>query len=400
MHVWYISKYAIPPSVGNPTRQYFLSKYLARIGGLNVTLVFSRSSNLTEFQKRNYRPTEFNQEGFRQIMLDGPKISLGFNLKRIWSWIEFELRLIKWIKSQRKKPEVIIVSSLSLLTFLTGVWVKKNYKARLIVEVRDIHPFTLIATGKFSEKNILIKVLKYIERLGYKHSDSIISPIPYFGDYLESISLEFSNKFEYIPMGFDHEFYQSKENSASRITLPSDKFIIGYFGSFGRTQATTIIFEAIRDLQKDTSIFFLLGGEGPEKTKGLDLIKGQSNYLDLGVIKKNEIPHLLSRCQLALNPWLKLDDLYEYGITPNKWIDYMYSEIPFIVCFNGKIEMLEQAKCASVIPPENLEILKKEIYRFRNMNPSHRKSMGLNGKDFLIKNLSYHVLSQKLNKLL
>ena len=201
-------------------------------------------------------------------------------------------------------------------------------------------------------------------------------------------------------MGFDHEFYQNKENSASRITLPSDKFIIGYFGSFGRTQATTIIFEAIRDLQKDTSIFFLLGGEGPEKTKGLDLIKGQSNYLDLGVIKKNEIPHLLSRCQLALNPWLKLDDLYEYGITPNKWIDYMYSEIPFIVCFNGKIEMLEQAKCASVIPPENLEILKKEIYRFRNMNPSHRKSMGLNGKDFLIKNLSYHVLSQKLNKLL
>jgi len=44
-NIWYISKYAISKNDGNPTRQYFLSKYIAK-QGCNVTLFSSKSSGI------------------------------------------------------------------------------------------------------------------------------------------------------------------------------------------------------------------------------------------------------------------------------------------------------------------------------------------------------------------
>jgi len=91
-NIWYISKYAVPLHKGSPTRQYFLSTGLAQLGH-NITLVYFRSSMMTNGGSRDYKNEINYQGGFTQVMIDGPDIDLGFNLKRLLSWIEFELRL-------------------------------------------------------------------------------------------------------------------------------------------------------------------------------------------------------------------------------------------------------------------------------------------------------------------
>ncbi|MDD3281830.1 MAG: hypothetical protein PHC83_09730, partial [Bacteroidales bacterium] len=48
-NIWFVSKYAGHPKYGNPTRQYFFSKYFSQKGH-RVTLVSSRSVDL------NYSP--------------------------------------------------------------------------------------------------------------------------------------------------------------------------------------------------------------------------------------------------------------------------------------------------------------------------------------------------------
>jgi glycosyltransferase involved in cell wall biosynthesis len=387
MYIWYLSKYAVTPNLGNPTRQYFLSKYLSKLGH-EVTLVFSRSTIINEAPLRVSRPVEYSLDNFKQVMLDGPKIDLGFSLKRILSWLEFELRLLKWIILQKNKPNIVIVSSLSILTFLNGIWVKKKYGAKLIVEVRDIYPETLIATGKFSRFNILVLFLGFIEKLAYKNASHIVSTLPSFDRYLYKVAPKEIHKFKFIPMGIDPDFFINSPIVKNVDILPRNKFIVAYIGSFSKTQATKVIFDVINMLENDNSIYFLLAGTGAEKEVGLSKIKGQNNYLDLGEIEKESIPFYLSNADIALNPWLDLD-IYKYGISPNKWMDYMYSGIPFIVCFNHEIEMLKKAGCASVIPPEDAESLKNEIYRFKNMNPTVRKQMGNAGRRFLLENLAY-----------
>lgn len=396
--IWYISKYAVTPNLGNPTRQFFLSKYLSKLGH-DVTLVFSRSTMINEAPPRVSGPVEYSLDNFKQVMLDGPTIDLGFSFKRILSWVEFELRLLKWMNLQTNKPDVVIVSSLSILTFLNGIWAKRKFGSKLIVEVRDIYPETLIATGKYSRNNILVLILGFIEKLAYKHANHIVSTLPSFDRHLENIAPKEMYKFKFIPMGIDFDFYRTAKMVKNVNVFPEDKFIVAYIGSFSKTQATKVIFDTINMLKEDTSIYFLLAGTGAEKEPGLKKIKGQNNYLDLGQIDKESIPLYLSKADVALNPWLNLD-IYKYGISPNKWMDYMYSGTPFIVCFNDEIEMLNKAGCASVIPPEDAERLKNEIYRFKNMSSIQRKKMGMAGKKYLLDNLTYEKHAKTISELI
>jgi glycosyltransferase involved in cell wall biosynthesis len=357
--------------------------------GHDVTLLFSRSSIILKPPKRNNGFFETHDDGFTQIMQDGPLINLGFSVKRIWSWIEFELRLFFWIKSQKTKPDLVIVSSLSLLTFMTGVWVKKKYNCRLFVEVRDIYPLTLVALGKLTKENFLIKLLSKIELFGYDKADLILSSLFNFNEYILENSKKNISKLRFIPMGIDPDYYnQYLETPYTIQKIPSNKFIVAYFGSFGLTQATSVIFDVIKLLENEPSIFFLIAGCGQEKEKGLIKIMGQNNYKDLGLINKKRVPLYLSCAHLALNPWLN-NRIYKYGISPNKWMDYMFAGIPFIVSYDGEIEMLKKAGCATIIPPEDPHRLKEEILKYKEMNPKDRRRMGLLGKHFLLENLTY-----------
>lgn len=187
--------------------------------GMNVTLITSRSNGNKNNPVFHCRNQKYNlSEGINIITLNGPIINLGFNVKRIFSWIVFELRLLYWaVFKSKEKPEVIIVSSLSLLTFLSGVFLKKRFKCKLICEVRDIWPLTIIETKKWSERNLFIRFLSYIERKGYKHADKIIGTMGNLKEHVANVNVEFANKVEYIPTGYDSEFYLQDEKTLLKI---------------------------------------------------------------------------------------------------------------------------------------------------------------------------------------
>ena len=79
---------------------------------------------------------------------------------------------------------MIIVSSLSILTLLNGLYLKRKYNCKLIFEIRDIWPLSAIEFGGFDKKNIFIKLLKFVEYLGYKYSDHIVGTMPNLGKHV------------------------------------------------------------------------------------------------------------------------------------------------------------------------------------------------------------------------
>ena len=148
MKILYISKYAATPASGYPTRQYFISKSLAELGN-NVMLIYSNSNGR---QSNGQASCEISHEISGHLIiqkLKGPYISLGMNLKRIWSWIIFEYRIIKDFQRIRDfQSDIIIVSSLSILTFLSGVYLKRRLKRPLVLEVRDLYPHDFIGNRR------------------------------------------------------------------------------------------------------------------------------------------------------------------------------------------------------------------------------------------------------------
>jgi len=394
-NIWYISKYAVVPDDGTPTRQYFFSKHIAK-KKYDVTLFSSKSSGIKNCKVKGI-VREREIDGIKHVLINGPEITLGFSLKRILSWMIFEtLLFISPLFLKPEKPDVIIVSSLSLLTVLTGFLFKKIYRAKLIFEIRDIWPLTLIELKNLSDRNPFVVFLKQIEKFGYKHADFIVGSMPELDKHIKA-TINKSFKFSCVPMGFDPDLYKTRTKIPKSLKqqLPKNKFIAGYAGSIGIANCISEIVEAAEKLEKtETNIFFAVLGEGALKQEFEERIENMKNIILLPKVPKEEVNDFLVSCDLLLNPWQD-KKIYQYGVSPNKWIDYMFAEKPIIVCYNGYQSIINEAECGEFIPANKPELLADKILEYSKKDIVELMKIGKNGKNFLEKYMSYNLLTDK-----
>ena len=137
--IWYISKYC---EIGNKdsigSRGWMLMKNFAKKGH-EILIITSDHQN--ELYSNNYYPKLkkiFKKDGVKIILLNTFKYSISKSISRIISWFDFEINLLSLNKKFLPKPDIIIVSSLSLLTILNGILLKKKFRCKLVFEIRDI----------------------------------------------------------------------------------------------------------------------------------------------------------------------------------------------------------------------------------------------------------------------
>jgi len=403
MIIWYVSKYAVSSVYGNPTRQFFFSKYMARKGH-DVYLISSRSSGAISMPSLGLRNHIFYEvDGVNGVLLNGPFVNLGFNIKRVYSWLIFELRLLFWAFFKKKeRPDVVIVSSLSLLTFLSGIIIKRIFKCKLICEVRDIWPLTIIESKSWSEKNLFIRFLSYVESAGYKKADAIVGTMANLKEHVKNRGIEDYNKVFYIPMGFDPEWWDRTNPAKGKFDdlfnnkIPSGHFIVGYAGSIGFINGVDQIIEAAAILRQKP-ISFLILGDGPLKeglNKKVELM-ALVNVHFLNSVPKEKVQPFLSGCDLLLNPWIAGNDIYRFGVSPNKWIDYMYSGRPIIVPLDGYHNIINEAGCGEFIKANDPQALADTILHYSTVDKAELNEMGEKGREYLREKLNYNVLTDK-----
>ena len=406
MNILFISKYAVNPHYGVPSRQFFLSKFLGGLDRNKVLLVSSRSTMVDSIPRFRGISKQQSIEGVTNLIINGPVTGLGFSPKRVLSWFLFELGvLIHWNRFRKFKPDIIYVSSLSILSFLSGIVLKRIFKVPLVLEIRDIYPLTLIEVGGYSKKHPAVRFLGWVERIGYKKADLITSTLPQASKHVFSIA-DSSKPFAWIPMGYDPDFYSEEarpvgiQESVKRIQEFPFDFKIGYSGTLGKANALTELFQAMDSLVGvHESIGLVVIGDGPLASEFESSYGKLPNILFLGKQPKKYLPSLLGHCDLLVNPWLDRD-LYRFGISPNKWIDYMLSGRPILCPYDGYRFILEDENIGWFCKPENADILQAEILRISQLPESTLDYMGANGKQFVVKNLSYEHLATRLMKAL
>jgi glycosyltransferase involved in cell wall biosynthesis len=400
--IWVISKYGALPDQMSSQRQFSISKNIA-LNGYNTTFIFSRSNGA--IQKFNFKKyyNFINYNGLDVIILNGPLIKLGISIKRVFSWIIFEFNLIRYALSRHKEdfPDVIIISSLSFFTLITGVLLKYFFHCKLIFEIRDIWPLTLIEIGGYSNKNFIIILMKIFEKLSYKNADAFVGTMPKLDLHISNV-IKRPFIFCHIPMGFSDVQFISANNNILNF-LPTNKFIVGFAGSIGKSNLVEEIILAAKYLENNKDIFFAIFGDGPLR---YDLEKKYSNFNNLkffGSISKYEIIPILKNCNILVSP-IQDTPLYNYGISLNKWIDYLLSARPIIACYSGYKNILNEANCGFYIDPNNPKLLAKTISDLSKMDKSQLDLMGQNGYLYAMKYLNYEYLSKQyiyiINKLL
>src|SRR5690606_5802212 len=191
------------------------------------------------------------------------KYSSAKSLRRILSWLHFEWQLFWLPKKCLAPPDVVIVSSLSLLTILNGFWLRRKYGCRLVFEVRDIWPLTITEEGGFSRRNLLVKGLALIERLGYKYADEIVGTMPNLQEHVRHV-LGYDREVWCVPMGIGPDamadLMEVPQDYKSRY-LKKGKFTIAHVGSIGISNALDVFMRCAESLVDNEKIHFLLVGD-------------------------------------------------------------------------------------------------------------------------------------------
>lgn len=398
--IWCISKYASPPRYGVGARLYYIAKEFSDMG-LDVLLISSDSNHLTKYPKGEKVYNEETYDNLLHVWIKTLKYTKNASIKRILSWIDFEFKLFGFRHSKYKKPDVVIISSLSLLSIIYGIHLKRLYNCKLVFEVRDIYPLTLTEEFGVSKWNPLVLLLGIIEKMGYKKSDLIVGTMPNLKEHVQKI-LGYEKEVFHSPIGI-HEIWLEdiKVCTAIDSLFPAPgPFVIGYAGSMGVSNALDAFIEAIIRLSERKDIYFVLVGDGDLKPLYIERLSQLKNVTIGPKINQKEIPYFLSKCDLL---YLSTHDskVWKYGQSMNKLIDYMMSGKPVVASFSGYQSMLNEANAGIFVPTGDVDAIVKSILFFKDIAVEERVQYGIRGRTWVEENHNYHNLAVKYyNKIL
>ncbi len=383
-----------------PARGFSILREMAR-RGYDCTIITARHDwSLSDWGRLPAREVKM-VEGVRVVTFNVLNYQRAKSLRRILGWLHFEAHVLTMRISDLPRPDVIIASSLSLLSVISGLVFKRRFGSKLIFEVRDIWPLILTENGGFNRKNPFVQALGMIEWLGYKYSDWIVATMPNLGDHVQRV-IGYRRDIACIPMGLPEEMVTDEEVEFPvhlEALFPKAEFVLTHAGSIGIDNALDTLLEAARLLRDDTRIAFFVIGKG-------DLVKRyKSECSDLpqvvfaDPVASKFVQPILQRSSVlyfAAHPTVVL----EYGQSLNKLIDYMYSGRPVIGSYSGFPSMIDEAECGEFVPAGDSQALVNSLKRWANRPKHELDAIGKRGRQWVLNNRTYDRLADDYIRLI
>jgi len=398
--IWVINQTAGKPDSGWGERHYNFSKYWVKMG-YDVKIISGSYNHLFKNQPTNINNTftiEKVEEGITFCWVKTPKYYDG-GYRKFWSNLLFMLKLFLLPSKKLGKPSYIIVSSMPIFPIINGYIFKKRFHAKkLFIEIRDLWPLTPMYLKGYSKNHPLIKIVSWFERFAYKKADAIVSLLPNAHTYINKISGD-PSKFNWISNGIDRELLKMEALSNDMIDrIPQGKFIIGYTGTMGMANALEYLIEASVLLKENLSIHFVLVGDGYMKSELMAQVKGNKNITFLEKINKNQVQEIISYfdiCFIGRNN----TPLFDYGVSSNKYFDYMLASKPILDSSNRIKSPSEMAKSSHIVQPESAIAIVEGIKYLQALSTEELNKFGENGYYYVLKYYNFEYLSNKYLKL-
>lgn len=393
--IWYVTKYFSPKTATSPGgRGWFLVDEMQR-SGCQPVVISSDSNNLVDLPVLHNRVTVQEIDGVRIVWLKTMKYTVAKSLRRVLSWFHFEWNLFWLDTSNLPRPDVVIVSSLSLLTIVNGLLLRFKYKSRLVFEVRDIWPLTIIEEGGFSKRNLFVRGLSWLERLAYRKSDAIVGTMPNLASHVYA-ELGYERPVYCVPMGVSHDHLSDvAELPVEYIEryLSSEKFKVVHAGTIGITNALDVFFAAAEAMRDDVDIEFIIVGDGALRQHYEKLYADLPNLVFAPKVPRNMVQAVLTKCDLL---YFSVHDskVWDYGQSLNKVIDYMLAAKPIVASYSGYPSMINDSGCGVFVPANDVNAVIDTILDMKIKSEDERLLMGLRGREWLLQNRAYSKLSE------
>ena len=391
------------PQTGMGGRHHYLARELVRLGH-DVTVVAARWHHLLrDGVDTDALPAEEMVEGYRFIRIDVPKYAHAHDKRRILSWLVFAWKLPGLRRRLGEAPDTILYSSPHPVGYPGAERLARTCGARLVFEVRDIWPLTLIEIGGYSKRHPFIRVLQWIEDRAYARADRVVSNLEGAVEHMVSRGMD-RTKFTWVPNGISLDEVESPEPLPPEVAaqIPGAGLRIVYTGTLGAANALGTLIDAAALLRDLPDVTILLVGQGRERAE-LEARRdalGLTNVRFLGPVPKPQVQSVLAACDVCYNG-MTANPLLRFGVSPNKLFEYLVAgKLVLNSVDSGDFKPVERHEAGRTVAPENPQAVANAIRRIHAMPEAERRRMGENGRRAALAHYDYAQLAQRLEQVL
>ncbi len=296
------------------------------------------------------------------------------------------------------KPDIIYVYHPPTTAGIPAIIFGKLYRAKIVYDIQDLWPDSLIATSMVSN-NQIINLVNLIQRFIYKNSNSITVISKGFKSQLEKRGIS-ENKINIIrnwsiPLG--HQKLEETQN----INF-NGKFVLMFAGNLGKAQGLSTVIDAAKIIQDrridDILVVFL--GSGATKQELIEYSKSLqlNNISFLERVLPDKVGAYLRKADVLLIHLTK-DPLFAITI-PSKIQSYLMMGKPILAGIEGDAaEIIEESGAGYTFAPENSNQLVSQLIKIKNLSDTERYEMGVRGKKYYDDNLAFEIGVSKFERL-
>lgn len=261
---------------------------------------------------------------------------------------------------------------LRIFSFLVSARLFLLFKRFDILYTREQF-FGFLFPGSVYELHYLPKKMSFFHKLNWRKAKALIVLTSFIKEQLISWGVE-KEKILIAGDAVDLKEFSidiSKEEARKKLSLPLDKKIILYTGSFftHSWKGVDVLLESSLSLSDDYLVVFVGGNE-----KEIERVKreySRSNLCFIGQKPHKEIPYYLKAADVLVLPNKKGDDHSEKFTSPLKLFEYMAAERPIIASGLPSIREILNDNNALLVEPNDSEALAggiKKILQDRDLS--------------------------------
>ena len=299
-----------------------------------------------------------------------------------------------------KNIDVYYASSTPPINGLIMSLLKKFKKFKIVYNLQDIFPDSLVNTGMTKKGSLIWKIGAWIERVTYRAADKIIVISEDFKKNIMEKGVP-EGKIEIVYNWVDENQVVNVERKDNilfdKYNLDRNKFYICYSGNVGYTQNMDMLVKVAESLKDYEDIVFVIVGEGAYKAKLETLVSqsGLNNITLLPFQDYSDISHVFSLGDAGLI-------ISKKGVgtnsVPSKTWSIMSAERPVLASFDKGSELdsiITENNCGVCVEADDAEALKNAILKlYENKDALH--DMGKNGRKFVLDNITKEVSTGKI----
>lgn len=395
--VWIVNQYAGSPRHGMEFRHYRLGRALADLGE-DVTIVSGSFSHL--FRRpplRGRRSATRTVDRLRYRWLWVPRYRTPYGVGRLANMLVFAAQLLRLLRRPAgvPRPRVIVASSPSPFVLPMSWLLARRYRARFVVEVRDLWPLTLQELARLPAWHPLVLAMAACESFAYRTCDAAVSVLPYAEPHLRAHGLP-SGRFHHIPNGAS-----LPPNGVAEDGRRPDRFTVGFVGTISDANALEPLVDAasrMRDRGVD-DVEIVVCGDGPARPALQARAADVPSVRFRPGVALDDVPAVIASFD-ACYVGFRRSSLYRFGVSPNKLYDCMAVGRPVILAADVPGSEVEDAGCGRRVPAEDDAAIAEAILELRALDRPGLDRMGEAARAFVRAERDYAVLARRYRELL